>query len=70
MQEGGDRVPVLIITAGGNPPGNPPSNRIFSRVELGGAGVTGLSVLRPLQAQAGEGEQASPKQSTGIDTPG
>ena len=66
MQEGGDRVPVLIITAGGNPP----SNRIFSRVELGGAGVTGLSVLRPLQAQAGEGEQASPKQSTGIDTPG
>ena len=59
-------MPVLIITAGGKPP----SDHIFSHVELGGAGVIGLSVLRPLQAQAREGEQASHKQSTGIYTPG
>lgn len=55
---------MLIITAGGKPP----TDHIFSRVELDGAEVIGLSVPRPLQVQAGEGEQASPKQSTGIYT--
>ena len=55
---------MLIITVGGKPP----TDHIFSRVELdGGGAVIGLSVLRSLQVQAGEGEQpllSNPLEST------